>query len=223
VAAGVVTVLVGFGVGFALGGRGPGTTDLDTAAVTTTTVGIAGGSANGDEGDAPAGTAAPRPAAPDPSDPPAPATTSTTAGASTSTTATTPPPAPTTSPPPTTRAVAPTTVVVTLPPPPTTTTTAPAPARLVAAWTQDAQGRLVIPRGGSATFTLTNVGGLQTQWLLTGTGFSGPGDTTVRGILDPGQTSPVTVIPAAGLPPGEVDGTISVLGPNPLLIPFVVV
>lgn len=214
-AAAAVTVLAGFGVGFVLAGRPPAPASVDTAAVTSTTRPPTGPTtsatapAPGDDG--PSSTA------------PTTAVPSSTTTSVAPTTATTVAPVTTASPPPTTRAAPVPTVVTTAPPPPsTTTTTAPAPARVVAAWTQDAQGRLVIPRGGSATFTLTNVGGLQTQWLLGGTGFSGPGGTTVRGILDPGQTSAVTVVPAAGLPPGEVVGTIGVLGPNPLEIPFVV-
>lgn len=214
VAAGL-TVLVGFGLGFALAGRDrAGTVDTAATVPTTTLLRTVPGGVGG-----PTATATTTPdTSTAPPTAPVPSTTSTTLAPTTTTEATT-----TTRPPTTPAPTLPAPVVTAPPPPSTTTTTATQPARLVAAWTQDAQGRLVIPRVGSATFTITNVGGLQTQWLLAGTGFSGPGGTTVRGILDPGQATPVTVVAAAGLPPGEVAGTISVLGPNPLDIPFVVV
>lgn len=76
----------------------------------------------------------------------------------------------------------------------------------------NADGRLVIPRVGSALITLTNDGGESAPWILTGTGFStGPGGTS-QGTLGPGQSTVVRVFaPAKKVPPNTL-GQLAMLG-----------
>lgn len=200
VAGGVATVVIGFVVGFLLGGRGPGpSTDTVTAAGSSTSIATTTSS-----------TTAPSTSAP---------TTTEPAPSSTTGPSTTAAPVPTTEAPTTTSVVVPTTVV-TLPPP---TTVAPtfAPSRVVVSYGADASGRLVVPRTGSATLVITNEGGLAQQWLVTGTGFTTIGAT--QGTLGPGQTVTVSIVaPLEELPLGEVPGIISVLGAVNPTIAFVI-
>ncbi len=77
-----------------------------------------------------------------------------------------------------------------------------------------------MPRKATASFELTNTGGLATQYLLSGTGFVSVGFQ--QGTLNPGQSVTVTIAPGANLPDSEVSSAVNVLGPNPLAVLFVV-
>lgn len=200
-AAGVATVVVGFVVGFALGGRGPGsTTDTVTAAGSSTSIATT------------STTAAPPTSEPT-------STTTEPAPSSTTRPPTTEAPAPTTEAPTTTTIPVPTTVAT--PSPPTTVPPTFAPSRVVVSYGADGSGRLVVPRSGSATLVITNEGGLAQQWLVTGTGFTAVGAT--QGTLGPGQTVTVSIVaPREELPLGEVPGIISVLGAVNPTIAFVI-
>ena len=194
------TIVIGFVVGFALGGRSGDREDVTAAGSippsSTTT------------------TAAPPTTAGSSSTTSAP-TSSTTRS---STTPSTEPVATTEAPPPSST---PTSVVVTTaaPPPPVVTTFA--PSRVVVSYSTDGSGRLVIPRSGSATLVITNEGGLAQQWLVTGTGFTTVGAS--QGSVGPGQTSVVTVVaPPGEIQTGEIYGIISVLGAVNPTIAFVI-
>jgi hypothetical protein len=135
-------------------------------------------------------------------------TTTTTAPAPTTVTT-----APVVTAPPTTRAVVTTAAPV---------VTTPAPPRVQVFYATDAAGRLVVPRGGSAVITIANSGGLASQWLVTGAGFTTGGGPT-QGTLEPGQSATVVIAPPpGGLPAREVPGTISVLGAINSTVPFVI-
>ena len=96
-----------------------------------------------------------------------------------------------------------------------------APPRVEVLYAADAQNRLVIPRTGTATLTIRNSGGLASQWLVTGSGFSVR--TASQGTVQGGDTALVVVGPPAGeLPRTERTGTISVLGAVNSAIPFVI-
>jgi len=195
----VATVVVGFVIGFAIGGRS--TADDVTAAgpgpamITTTT----------------------SPPAPDRSSTTeAPATSTTTSTTSTSTT-TTVAVVDTTEAPPTSIVPFPTIATTVAPP----TTVPVVPSRVVVSYGADSAGRLVIPRSGSANLVITNQGGLPQQWLVTGTGFTTVGGS--QGSLAAGQTVTVTVLaPPGELPSGEINGIISVLGAVNPTIAFVI-
>lgn len=199
----MATVVVGFVVGFALGGRSGDDGDrviaadpaqTTTSTSTTTTAPTAG----------PSSTEAPA--------------SSTTAPPTTVTTATTAEVPETTAPP---TSAAPVTSVATTAPPPTTPPPTFAPSRVVVSYATDGRGRLILPRSGSANLVVTNEGGLAQQWLVTGTGFSVAGPT--QGSLAPGQTVTITVVaPREELPSNEIDGVISVLGAINPTVPFVI-
>jgi hypothetical protein len=199
----VLTILVGFGLGFVLSGtRGSGDRSTTAAGITTTS------------SSSTTTTSAERPTtSASTTEPP------TTIAPTTTTTAPT-----TTVPPPTTPiTVAPTIVTVprTAPPtvaPPTTY----APPKVLVTFAADAKGRLVIPRVGSATLTITNQGGLASQWLVTGSGFTTGGGQS-QGTLGPGQSQFISVFPPAGeIPKGEQTGIISVLGAMNPSVTFVI-
>jgi hypothetical protein len=197
----VATVVVGFVVGFALGGRSGG--DDVTAAgpgpssTTTTTSSTAPDRSTTTE--APSSSTTARP-------------TSTTTSSTTTVTV-----VDTTEAPPTSVVPFPTIATTVAPP----TTVAVVPSRVVVSHGADPAGRLVIPRLGSATLVITNQGGLAQQWLVTGTGFTTAGPT--QGSLGPGQTVTVTVLPPPGeLPSSELTGIISVLGAVNPSVAFVI-
>lgn len=199
VAGAVATVVVGFVIGFALGGRGDDGGDSLTAAAPSTTA-----------------TSAPTSTTEGSTTTEAPASTTTTATPrSTATTAVATTEAPTT------------TEVVpfpTIPPTLAPTTAAPptyAPPRVVVSYATDGSGRLIIPRAGTANLVITNEGGVPQQWLVTGTGFGTVGAT--QGSLSPGQTVTVTLVaPPGELPTGEIPGIISVLGAVNPTVAFVI-
>jgi hypothetical protein len=199
----VLTIIVGFGLGFVLSGtRSSGNRSTTAAGITTTTssttttTGVVRTSTSASTTEAPTTTVAP---------------TTTTAAPTTV--------APTTAP----ITVAPTisTVPRTAPPtvaPPTTY----APPKVLVTYAADSQGRLVIPRSGSATITVTNQGGLASQWLVTGSGFTTGGGQS-QGTLGPGQSQFISVFPPAGeIPRSEQHGIISVLGATNPSVPFVI-
>lgn len=199
---GVLTVVVGFALGFGLAARRPAT----ESAITT-------------------GTSAPPPATAAPATTEAAPTSETTAAPSTAapTTATTT--TTTTSVATTVVTTAPVTVapvttarpVVTTAPPVVTTA---APPRVLVTYPTDAFGRLLLPRAGTATLVITNSGGLASQWLVTGTGFRIVGAAS-QGTLGPGQSANVVIAPPSGdLPAREITGTVSVLGAINSSIPF---
>jgi hypothetical protein len=194
VAAGVATVVLGFVVGFAIGGRSGDGADTLTAA----------------------STVPPTPAPSSTATTPAPSSTQTTSSTTSSTTTTE---APTTTTAPTT--VAPTTAVDTTAAPPTTPAPTFAPSRVVVSYATDGGGRLILPRSGSANLVITNEGGLAQQWLVTGTGFTTAGAS--QGTLAPGQTTTITVVaPREELPSNQIVGVISVLGAVNPTVPFVI-
>jgi len=197
VAGAVATVVVGFVVGFALGGRGPAESgDSVTAADTSTSIST---TTTG----APATSGPPTTAAPSTTSPP-----------------TTEAPVSTTEAPPTTVATVPPTVATPVPTPTTVPSTF-VPSRVVVSYAADGSGRLVLPRSGSATLVITNEGGLAQQWLVTGTGFTTAGAT--QGSLAPGATVTVTIVaPREELPLGAVSGIISVLGSINPTVAFVI-
>ena len=181
-----LTVLAGFGVGFALART---TAPTDRAATPTT-------------------VAVPVATTPTLAEP-----TTTTATAAAPSTTSAPTSAPTTST--TTSTVTPTTAPPTVAPTtrPSETTVPFRPAELVVAYTRDAQGRLVLPLGGSAVVTITNQGGGRGQWLLAGFGYVSANGVT-RGELEPGASATALVAPSPGSPPGTT-GTLTVLGAGP--------
>jgi hypothetical protein len=110
-------------------------------------------------------------------------------------------------------------VIVTSPPAPPTTY---APPRVVVSFASDGSGRLVVPRQGTVSFTVSNQGGLASQYLVSASGVS-LGGGAVQGTLQPGQSVSLSV----GPPPGDLSrtektGTISVLGAINSSIPFVI-
>ena len=191
----VATVVVGFVVGFALGGRSTGPDETTAAGPTP--------SSSSTTTTAPTTTSGPTTTAP----------TSTTMPSTTSTTVVTTTVAPTT-----------TAVVTTVPTtaaPVTTTAPVVAPSRVVVSYATDGRGRFILPRVGSANLVITNEGGLAQQWLVTGTGFTTAGPS--QGSLGAGQTVTVIVVaPPGELPTGEINGTISVLGAVNSNVPFVI-
>lgn len=202
-----VAIVLGFAAGFALAGARSRSSrgGEQAASVTTTTAAV---------------TIAPTIEEPSTTEAPStePATSETTTTAATSTTsAVSTTLAPTTAAPSTTQRQVVTTTSVVVAPPSTF-----APPHIQVTYPADAAGRLVIPRGGSATFTISNTGGLASQWLVSGTGFSTGGSAT-RGTLGPGQSTSVTVGPPPGeLPNGDLTGSIDVLGAVNPTIPFVI-
>lgn len=146
------------------------------------------------------------------------AATTTTAEAPTTTVTATPPEPTTTEAPPTTAApptteppttvespATPSTVVVAAPP-----TTA-APGRLVAQYDHDSADRLVMERGGTASLTLTNVGGSLVSWLVQATGYVYLEGVT-SGTLQPGQSVQVRLRGAPDVPPMAPQGHLVVTG-----------
>jgi hypothetical protein len=201
VAGAAATIVVGFVVGFALGGRSGDGGDVTAA------------------GSIPTSSSSPTTAAP-PSTGGSSSTTSPPASSTTTRPSTTSSSAPVavTEAPPTT---SPTSAVVTTAAPPPSVATTVAPSRVVVSYGTDGSGRLVIPRSGSASLVITNEGGLAQQWLVTGTGFTTVGPA--QGSVGPGQTTVVTVVaPPGELPSGELTGTISVLGAVNPSIAFVI-
>jgi hypothetical protein len=197
----VATVVIGFVVGFALGGRS-GDDALTASAPVSSTTTLA---------------------------PPTSASTTTTTDTSASSTTSSSPPTSTTTVPttvaPTTTApttvVAPTSTTPVTVAVPTTVATTVAPSRVVVSHATDGSGRLIIPRHGSANLVITNQGGLAQQWLVTGTGFTTVGAS--QGTLGPGQTVTVTLVaPPGELPSGEINGTVSVLGAVNPTVAFVI-
>jgi hypothetical protein len=193
IGAAMLTIVTGFGLGFALSG----------------TRGRSGGSSLAAGSTSTAVTTVPTTARV--TVPPTEATTTTTEARATTTAA------PTTIAPTTTRA--PTTlpvIVPTTPPPTPPPTQAPpttySPPKVLVTYAADAQGRLVVPRVGTATLTVTNQGGLASQWIVTGSGFSVVGGAT-QGTLAPGQSQFISIgIPGGEIPKTEITGIISVLG-----------
>ncbi len=212
----MLTVLVGFGAGFALAGPRGGSPSEPVAAgsgSTTTSTSAAPKPTSSEL----ASTTPPTTTTIDSSTTTSPAPTITAAPTTVATTAaptTAVAPVPTTAPrptlPPTSRPV---------PPAPPTTF---APPKVSVTFAADANGRLVVPRVGSATMVLTNTGGLASQWLLTGTGFATTGGPT-QGTIGPGQS----VLIAITAPPGElskaaIPGIISILGATNSNVAFVI-
>lgn len=211
VAMAVLTIVLGFGLGFGLAGRGasgPTPTDPLTAA--------------------PAGTVREAVVSEPPEDTvTAPAPSTTAADPSSIDSVTVAPPtitaAPPTAPPPVPSTVAPTTATIrTVVPTTGVAATTPAPPRVVASFAADASGRLVIPRGGTATVEIRNEGGLASQYVVTGTGFTFGGAAS-QGTLEPGaRVTLVVAPPRSELPATDVVGVISVLGAVNGSIPFVI-
>lgn len=201
---GVLTVVLGFALGFGLAARRPAT---ESAITTGTSVPPQPATTATTEA-APTGatTAVPSSEAP---------TTATTTTTTTSVATTVAPAAPVTVAPVTTARP---TVVTTAPPVATTA----APPRVLVTYTTDAFGRLLLPRAGTATLVITNSGGLASQWLVTGAGFRIVGAAS-QGTLGPGQSTNVVIAPPAGdLPAREITGTVSVLGAINSSIPFAI-
>lgn len=204
-----VTIIVGFGSGFLVATRSGPSGRTDTAAPVVIT---------------PSSTTAPSASVVETTTTTEPATTTvpptteppTTATTATTVATTTPPPV--TAPPTTPKPLSTQPVVITSPP-----TTPLAPPKLELTFPRDGLGRLVIPRKGTASFTITNSGGLSSQWLVTGTGFVTANGGTAQGTLLPGGSVIVTVMPPpVELPKGEVTGSITVLGAVNPNIPFVI-
>lgn len=221
VAAAVVTVLLGFTLGFGLAQRNQGASPTVAADGPTTSA----SSSAPTSAPAVGGTTTPDPPRTEPpasaltTDPP---TTSSTAPAPTEPPTTPAPPPPTTAAPVATPP-APTTVrtvIVTVPPTSRVTSTL-APPRVEVLYAADAANRVVIPRVGTATLTIRNTGGSASQWLVTGTGFSVK--SASQGTLQGGQSTTVLVgAPPGDLPRNELTGTISVLGAVNPSIGFVI-
>jgi hypothetical protein len=186
IAAGLLVVAAGFGLGFRLGTGGDGQA--------TTPVGEqAAPRAVGDD----ASPASEAPSSSGATEASSSSTTTTTAATTTSTAA----PTTTTTTPPTTAptTVAPPTVVATVPAPPTTS----GRADIVVTYPRTAAGYLALPRQGSTAITLTNQGTLPGGWLLSGVGFVSGTGGTAQGTVQPGASTVVTLAAAPGQPVGS--------------------
>lgn len=180
-------MVVGFAFGFGLARAGRGNGGQAAAPTTTSTVALRSSTTS------------------------EPVTTSTGPATSTSTSTTTTtlvtPSTSTTTAPPSTSSAPTTTREV------TTTTAPPAPALLLVDYARDASGRLVLPRGGTAAVTISNVGGKRQQWLLAGFGYVSANGVS-GGTLEPGVSVTALVAPLPGATAGTV-GTLTVLGAGP--------
>jgi len=204
IAAAMLTIVVGFGLGFALSGMRSSDRGTLTAAATSSTTAVPT-------------TIAPRTTVA-PTLPPTTAAPTTQAVTTTSIAATTTA-APTTAP------------IVTLPVPTTPRPTPPptqappttyAPPKVLVTYAADPQGRFVVPRVGTATLTVTNQGGLASQWLVTGSGFAISGGPS-QGTLQPGQSAFISIsVPPGEIPATELTGVISILGALNPSIAFVI-
>jgi hypothetical protein len=86
-----------------------------------------------------------------------------------------------------------------------------APARLVAQYNSDSANRLVMSRGGTASLTLTNVGGSIASWLVQASGYVFI-EGVSSGTLQPGQSVTIRLRGAPDVPPVSPQGNLIISG-----------